>query len=259
MDSITITDPNDQSFPFSRTIFEDQCVLYHGTWSTWSSRIEAEGFIHTDLPFDWQHVATVFQANQAIGRGSFLWLFLGERYPKQLPPRDLYLSANFWVARAYATDGGGEVVRKTIEEAEEFERICTDPQERAKLKALLEEGLRESPQHRPTQAAIKMLENDEALNQMHAKVKAAKDSLLDLTVTGHPIVYAIRVEPKWLGKHWKTHISSWEEGVREVDLPCCGDLIPPNRLVAKAIYPNSTDRDFMPTWCSTWEDVVALR
>jgi hypothetical protein len=95
MKSIIITDPEDRSFPFSRELFEDPHVLYHGSWSAWVPRIDAEGFVHGEIPFDWQDVATVFRANQAVGRGSFLRVFLGENYPDELPARDLFLSADF--------------------------------------------------------------------------------------------------------------------------------------------------------------------
>lgn len=258
MESIIISDPNDRSFPFSRKIFEDHRVLYHGTWSTWCSRIETEGFIPSALPFDWQHVATVFRANQAIGRGSYLRVFLGDKYPYESPPFRLYFSANFWFARAYATDNGGEVIRKTLEEAGEFEDICANPQRLASLKNGFVNALREHGPHPLTQTVIKTIENENAINQLRAEVRAAKDALTYQTAHGHPIVYAVRVEPEWLGDYWDSHISSWEEGEREVNLPCCGCTIAPDRLIAKASYPNGTDPDFMPTWCSTWEDVVDL-
>src|SRR5687768_6888076 len=134
METVEIIDPTDRNFPFSRTIFEDRHVLYHGTWSTWSSRIETKGFIPGALPFDWHYVETVFQANKAIGRGSFLGVFLGEKHTEESPSCNLHLSANFWFARAYATDNGGEVIRKTIEEAEQFEGICANPQQLRQLK-----------------------------------------------------------------------------------------------------------------------------
>ncbi len=258
MYSITITNPQDRSFPFCRTIFEDQHVLYHGTWSAWSSRIEAAGFVPGVLPFNWHHVATVFRANQAIGRGSFLRLFLGQKYPRDIPPCDLYLSANFWVARGYATNKGGEVIRKTIEEAEQFERICATPQQLVELKTRFKNALREHGPHALTQAAIETIENEKVLKQFRIEVKAARDALIRLTEVGHPIVYAIRVEPEWLGEYWSEHISGWEEGTREVNLRHCGGTIPPDRIVAKAIYPNGTDREFMPAQVSTWEDAIAL-
>src|ERR1043165_135854 len=258
MESVTIDNPNDRSFPFSREVFEDRHILYHGTWSTWSQRIETEGFIPGSVPFDWQHVATVFRANKLVGRGSYLKLFLGENYPVKSPTCNLYLSATFGSARAYATDKGGEVVRKTIEEAEEFEDICANPQRLSQLKTHFEKALREHGPHPPTQAAIEIIGNEEAINQLRTEVRAAKEALTNLTATGYPVVYAIHVEPEWLGEFWTRHISSWEDGEREVNLRCSGGPIPPDKLVTKASYPNGTDREFMPTWCSTWEEVVDL-
>lgn len=259
MESKIINDSNDRSFPFSRNVFEDQHILYHGTWSTWSLRIETDGFTPGSVPFDWEHVATVFRANKAIGRGSYLKMFLGENYPAIPPARNLYFSANFWFARAYATDKGGEAIRKTIEEADEFEDICANPERLNQLKTHFENALRKHGRpHPPTQQAIDMIGNDAALNQLRADVRAAKEALAKYTSTGHPVVYAVRVEPEWLGEFWDRHISSWEEGKREVNLRCTGGPIPPDRLVAKASYPNGTDREFIPTWCSTWVDVVNL-
>lgn len=258
MDIFTITNPADRGFPFGREIFEDRSILYHGTWNTWTSKIESIGFVSGDLPFDWQHVATVFRANNAIGRGSFLCVFLGKDYPNELPNLGLYLSANFWFARAYATDRGGEVIRTTIEEAEKFEQICATPGLLNELRTRFKSALHECGPHAQTQAALTVIENEHVLKQLRVEVKKAKEALSNLTNGGHPIVYALRVEPEWLGEYWQRHISAWEEGTREVNLRCSGGPIPPHRLVAKAVYPNGTDHEFIPTWCSTWQDVLDL-
>lgn len=47
--------------------------------------IECEGIIHGDQPFDWRDGATVFNTNEAIGRGFYLGIFLGEGYPRVQP------------------------------------------------------------------------------------------------------------------------------------------------------------------------------
>jgi len=93
VESIIITDPEDRSFPFSKKIFDNPYVWYHGTWSRCSSKIKIEGLVHGELPFDWELVATVFNANRAIGRGSALRNFLGANYPRELPRCDLFVSA----------------------------------------------------------------------------------------------------------------------------------------------------------------------
>ena len=230
MECITVADPNDRSFPLSRELFEDRQILYHGSWSTYSSRIESEGFIHGALPFDWRHVATVFRAMQAIG-GSALHVFLGEEYPRRPPPCDLSLIANFWSARAYATDEGGEVVRMTIREAQQFERICASPQERAALKAHWENGLREYPNHAATKAVATLLGDDEALQRLSSEVKAPRDALVSLTAGGCPMVYAIRVEPSWFGNQWTRHLhigngagETWNYDAEATTFPLSGSL-----------------------------------
>lgn len=240
MDRITIVDPADRSYPFRRELFEDPCVVYHGSWSTWSPQIEATGFRQGDFPFKWECVATVCNRNRTIGRGSFLAAFVGKQ-------RNLFFAANFWLARAYATDGGGEIVRKAIEEAETFERICSVPADREELVKYLTADSQ--------QAAISILTDDEALSRMCTDVKAAKRALMSLTTGGHPVVYAVAVEPGWFGD-WERHISYREMGIRR-DLQCQHDVAP-ERILAAVNYPNNTDREFLLTWCHTWDDAAAL-
>src|SRR5580692_240770 len=117
MDSVTISDPEDRQFPFSRVTFEDPHVLYHGTWSTFSSEIESEGFA-SECPVPWPKIAIIARALDAIGIGSFASGFFKGKLPTTKRPGGvLGLSCNFWLARAYSTDGGGEIIRTTIRDA----------------------------------------------------------------------------------------------------------------------------------------------
>ena len=45
MKIIEINNPNNIIFPLEKEIFENQKVVYHGTWSTFSSMIESKGWI----------------------------------------------------------------------------------------------------------------------------------------------------------------------------------------------------------------------
>jgi len=49
------------------------------------------------------------------------------------PRSQLSMTGNFWHARAYATDGGGEVVRMTLQEARNFEALCSEDEQRLAL------------------------------------------------------------------------------------------------------------------------------
>jgi hypothetical protein len=86
------------------------------------------------------------------------------------------------LVRARLRDGrrrGGS--SQDIEEATQFERLCTTPKERADLKAHWENGLRGFPNHAPTRAAVEMLEDDETLGRLYLEVKAARETSIQLT------------------------------------------------------------------------------
>jgi hypothetical protein len=257
--TIVVADPEDRSFPFSRETFEEREILYHGTWSTYSSEIERLGLSPADVPFSRRSLQTILAANKAIARGSFLAGFLGERERNDVISRHLYFSTSFWFARGYSTDRGGEIVRKGIEDAIGFERICTLPEEREAFARDLDGGLRVQPQYTAIRSAIELLKSQHALQQLHADVTTAREELQALTDGGRPVVYAIRVDPVWFGDSWEDYLQRWMAGRGAIDLRCGQAKIPPERLVGRVVYPNGTDRTFMPTWCTKWSDVENLR
>lgn len=260
VESLTITNPQDRSYPFNRELFEDPCVLYHGSWSAWAPSIEREGLRRGHLPFDWTDVATVYNARRAVGQGSYLPMFLGKDYPRTEPPRDVFFSADFWTARSYATDGGGEVVRTTVEEATQFEQLCDDRDVRERLIRHWRAGLAESPGHAATQAALSTLEDDERMAGFQQSVRKSVTRLQALTAGGYPTVYAIRVEADWFRpRTWEQHIEDWESRRRQVDMRCSARDIATDRLLARVAYPNGTDPDFNAAWCVTWEHVLDLK
>lgn len=79
MQVVSITNPEDQSFPFTHEVFEDRTVLYHGTWSTYVPRIESEGLQSGNLTFDLAPFVSISEALRAIGGGSFFSAF-GDGY-----------------------------------------------------------------------------------------------------------------------------------------------------------------------------------
>ena len=169
------------------------------------------------------------------------------------------MTGSFWHARAYATDGGGEVIRLTLKDAMAFETICANDEKRLEAIAYRKEGLERSPGHRPTLKVVEALENRELLQALYNQVRTARRAIENVVNGGFPVVYAIRVEPQWFGDKWETYLVNWEEGHRAaVELRCARDLISPDRILAKAMYPKGTDSDFLADWCETWADVEAL-
>ena len=60
--------------------------------------------------------------------------------------------------------------------------------------------------------------------------------------------------PNGLGSGGQNTLSDWDMTVRAHELRCSGGLVPPDRIIAKAEYPNGTDRDFRPTCFHNWEE-----
>jgi len=251
-----IGDPDDRRFPFGQAFLEDRLILYHGTRSSWTPTIEPDGFAYGRLPFDWRNVATVFDANRAIGRGSMLPVFLGE-YPAKIPPFDLHLASNFWLARSYATNKGGEVIGQTIREAEQFERIYLVPQARAELQEHWEEALRQT-EHGPTRAGQRVLTDDNVLRDLYVRVKTAREELSQIVSGGYPVVYAIRVDSSWFGDGWTKYIYEFENALGHETLRCPANDVTPDRILGKASYPNGTESDY-ELGCFTWQDALAVQ
>jgi hypothetical protein len=256
MDAVTIDSPEDRTFPFRRSLFEDPTVVYHGTWSNWSRMIERDGLRRGAVPFDWRHIATIYEADRSIGRGSQLPMFLGN-YPREEPPMHLYFSASFWFARAYATDGGGESIRLALEEADFLDSFLSSPERIGKLRSHWELGLMDGEDAR-TRAAVDVLSNPERLSQIAERVRGAATALRALTAGGYPVVYAVQIEPDWFGEVWRKRLESWGRRQSDVNLRCLVEKIDVARIVAKVSYPNRTDGEFLPAWIATWDDVLAL-
>lgn len=205
MDVITISDPRDQSFPFSRQSFEDPQVVYHGTWSAYSTKIESDGFGGFELPFRHEDFATIARAWERVGiYGSYAETVFS---PGTSGPRsELSMTGGFFHARAYSTDGGGEVVRMMIKEAKEFEALCLNDQKRLALKKRWEDGLKQSPGDIATLRAVQALEDKQGLQHTCNQVRQAREAIEEITKGGFPVVYALRVEPGWFPDNWERYM-----------------------------------------------------
>jgi hypothetical protein len=258
VDTTAITNADDRTFPFSRALFENPYIVYHGTWSAYAKRIESEGFGGPALPFDQNDLETIAEALEKAGTlGSYTRTVFSNQ-PGQ-PRTQLSMTGNFWHARAYATDGGGEVVRMVLKDAKDFETLCFGNEQRLALKAGWEEALKKSPGHSLTVRAVEFLGDQAALQETCRRVRDARQAIECVVHGGFPVVYAISVEQSWFGETWDRYLAQWEDGHRAaVELRCSRDLVSSDRIVAKALYPNGTDPSFLPTWIVAWAEAEAL-
>jgi len=74
------------------------------------------------------------------------------------------------------------------------------------------------------------------------------------------VVFAVRVKDTWFGDRWDEHLERWHNGLpREANMPCLIRHIPAKHILAKVMYPNGTDPEFLPTWCNSWDAAMALK
>lgn len=226
IDAIRIEEPRDWSYPFSEALYGDPAVVYHGTSSSYAVAIETEGLVAGVARFPVQVVQELVAACDAVGFRSWSYttvkgLSRGTDLSRTAERR-VYLSANFWFARDYATNTGGETVHNALRLADE-----------------LLPGLR----------------TGSGSGELAQKVTAIRSRLAGLTTGSFPIVYALRVDPEWL--EWKgKELERQDLGDlvgTDVNLSCrCS--IPADRLLAKAEYVNGAESGYLGPQPRTWEE-----
>jgi hypothetical protein len=73
------------------------------------------------------------------------------------------------------------------------------------------------------------------------------------------IVYAVRAEPSWFGDSRVAYLQRWQKmGTSGGELKCRGVQIPPQRLVARADYPNGTDSIFSLSHITKWYEIEEM-
>ncbi len=258
MDTLRVNDPTDKSYPFDRLLYEDSLVLYHGTWSSWTDLIEANGLVRGRLPFALQDIALIAHHRDLIGLGSRCKGLSPGTQVEAGAQRDIYLSAGFWHARAYATDPGGETVRLAIEEAMEFESFAADDRKRVSLCEWWESGLRTDPTHERTRQAAEILRDSRRIRELGNDVQTVRERLSALVVGGFPVVYAIRVQPGWLKKgYYQRLLGAMRIRLYEINLACDVECIPAHCFLAKVEYPNGIDGEYLQVFRTSWTEATA--
>jgi hypothetical protein len=99
----------------------------------------------------------------------------------------------------------------------------------------------------------------ERLAELLLSVRTARAGLLELTKGGSPVAYGVRVDPEWFGDRWEAYLDDWHRrGTAGGELKCRGVVLSPDRLVARADFPNGTDSDFDPTHLTKWADIEEI-
>jgi hypothetical protein len=113
---ITVDDPLDPLYPFDEKLYANEQVVYHGTWSTYCASIESVRMGKGRLAYKQVDIDTLCKIGRRFGffgkqseGGLSVLMPCAEGVPEG--KRAIYLSRNYWSARNYAHNRGGEAIR----------------------------------------------------------------------------------------------------------------------------------------------------
>jgi hypothetical protein len=230
VDIICIEDPRDWSYPFAQWLYDNPCVVYHGTSSAYASVIEREGFMVGHLPFSVKMLQHLIAVCAQLGFRSWSYttvrgLSSGTKLSRDAD-RPVYFSANFWFARDYATNIGGETIHNALRLSKEM------------LDHLARIG--------------------KGTSTLGDEVRDLQHQLLALTADSFPVVYAVRIDREWIED--ETQLERGEKGslVPTAVNIACTTSVPSDRLQAKVEYINGAESGYLGPQPTAWAETRHL-
>lgn len=230
MQVFTINDPQNRENPLI-DIFGIP-LIYHGTSSAFSARIEEQGF-----SFD--RFKTTYGAEiRSITTACETLYFKPDGFAAASgfsDKNDVYFSVHFPSARAYALNAGGERMDGAIRAANAFLEFVDSRDRIARQAAHWEAVLNQHGSHAPTEEVLSKLRNSHFVRKLAEEVGMSRSVLRSALTDGKPVVYAVSADEAWLRELTTNAIGNWNNepfgGIKLTELPA-------NRIVARIDYPN---------------------
>lgn len=249
MNYCVIEDRNNIIYPFSKDIYENPYIVYHGTSSCYSENIEALGWPVGGTPYELEDVRKIVQIHKEIElsnegyRTISCFSELGKN--SWQGQKTASFTNEFWYARNYSRNEGGETVANLIMACEQFIDIISSKQNKEEhMKRLAQKIVRNpGPADKDRYArGISRLLDEESLRRSLIVAKRVLDDYMRFAKSSHPVVYALEVNPDWL-KEWKIYLESdrTHNYMRDIDMASRTD-IPADCIISKVDYANGTER-----------------
>ncbi len=218
MKTISLTDPNDVCFPFSKKWYYDSFVLYHGTSSIHSENIEQKGWRINEQPFDvedFKEVCRIYEDIDWYGTPlksgyAVLRAFTLGNDDSYVITKPASFSQDYLTARNYASNIGGESVHNFFLALDDIITISKNQDLQEKHKKSIETKLNkllelQKESNDPESMVCEINVNKRFLNNMSLDFfNESKNIALKLLKkyehikkNHFPVVYALKVEPTW--------------------------------------------------------------
>lgn len=236
MQTFTITDPHNRDNPIVELPAADS-LIYHGTHSMFCPLIEQQGFC-----FDGFKTAYGAEIRTIVAACDELY-FKPDGYAAANGFSDknwVYFSASFRSARGYALNVGCERIDGALRAAKVFLAFARDKR-RVELQAAHWEGiLKQHGPHLATERVLANLRNADLVRELAEQVENAHSVLGMATTQGHPVVYAVRADRKWVYEEDEVATKDCHpEPFGGIRLPA----VSAERIVARIEYPNGISPD----------------
>ena len=210
--------PEDLNFPLGKTVWEDPNIWYHGTSSCHSKKIESEGWRAGDLPYSISDVRRVVEIYDTIRvRGtqqdfpcsfdSILYSYTLEGSSGDFEKRSVSLTRDYWRARNYSINAGGETIQALLDACGYFSNLVTNENVKKMHQKRLQDGIDEyNDKERVTGGNLfqKMLksmneckknfEDQEYLTKCEFEIKNIIEKYENVAIDNYPIVYALKLK-----------------------------------------------------------------
>ena len=254
---------NELRFPLDKNIWENPNIWYHGTSSAYSNKIEREGLRAGDLPYsilDVRKIVEIYDtirvrnSSQDIPKyfDSILYTYTLENTNGKFEKSAISLTRDYWRARNYAMNNGGETINAMIQACEYFSKLVNDRTSNEEHRQRLRRGIDDVNK----QSNKEIVQSVETLSDKLCKMKECQRNFLNrqylkkceveleniknkhdgIIGNSYPVVYAAEFKtpekvlkcegtdpynPKW---------SSW--------LECERDSISNNKIICRIDFPN---------------------
>ena len=136
MKTASISNPNDVCYPFSKEWYDDPYILYHGTSHVYSESIEKNGWNVNEQPYeidDFQNICKLFEdigwdGTPKNSGHSVLRSFTVGGNDDYVDVKPASFSQNYWTARNYSRNIGGESIHYLFLAIEDILNISENKQ-----------------------------------------------------------------------------------------------------------------------------------
>jgi hypothetical protein len=236
---VPVDHPLDPFYPFQRELYEDEHVVYHGTWSTYAPLIEAHGMGREYLAYNQEDIDALCKMGWRLGctgdaMNGGVDVLQACAYGFKKGKRPIYLTLNYWCARGYARNRGGETVQHALVAIDDLEQLLADRERRRSHAARLRERLRDltGEDREVVLEQLDSIRDTRLLAEMSQQLAGIAGRIRSLAAHGHPVVYAIKADPRWYQWQYDSHPIGTFEVAR----------VPARRIRARADFVNGVEQ-----------------